>query len=125
MTPPETMKPGAVALVTGASSGIGLAIAESLLADGLKVVVVARGEERLRSLCAAWPDLAHPLIADVGDAAAMENLIEALPPELRAIDVLVANAGSDLGGRRRFDEGAMADWAATVETNVIDRKSVV
>ncbi len=118
MTQPETMKSGAVALVTGASNGIGRAVAEGLLSRGLRVIATARGEARLRDLCSEWPDRAYPLVLDVSDATAMAGLIDALPAELSEVDILVANAGSDVGGRRRFDQGAMADWAATVETNV-------
>jgi len=114
---PETLRPGAVALVTGASDGIGRAVAERLLDRGLQVICAARRRARLEEIYGAR-DGAHVLTLDVTDGPAVAGLIEALPEGLRAIDVLVANAGSDVGGRRRFDAGDMNEWAATVETNV-------
>ena len=112
------LQPEAVALVTGASSGIGSAVAKSLLETGMRVVCVARNAARLDEVVATCPERAISLSVDVTDTAAVAGMIEALPEDWRAIDVLVANAGSDVGGRRRFDEGEIADWTSTVETNV-------
>lgn len=117
MTAPETLRPGAVALVTGASDGIGRAVAESLLDRRLKVICAARRRAWLDELYGGR-DGAYVLPLDVTDGPAVAGLIETLPADRRAIDVLVANAGSDVGGRRRFDAGDMAEWAATVDTNV-------
>jgi len=117
MTAPETLRPGAVALVIGASDGIGRAVTESLLDRRLKVICAARRRARLEELYGGW-DGAYVLPLDVTDGPAVAGLIETLPADRRAIDVLVANAGSDVGGRRRFDAGDMAEWAATVDTNV-------
>jgi len=117
MTAPETLRPGAVALVIGASDGIGRAVAESLLDRRLKVICAARRRARLEELYGGR-DGAYVLPLDVTDGPAVAGLIETLPADRRAIDVLVANAGSDVGGRRRFDAGDMAEWAATVDTNV-------
>jgi len=117
MTDPDTLRPGAVALVTGASDGIGRAVAERLLDRRLSVICTARRRGRLEELYTGRAG-AHVLPLDVTDGPAVAGLIETLPAELRAIDVLVANAGSDVGGRRPFHEGDMADWAATVDTNV-------
>ncbi|GAB5470425.1 MAG: SDR family NAD(P)-dependent oxidoreductase [Rhodospirillales bacterium] len=112
------LRPGAIALITGASSGIGKAIADQLLARGLRVICCAR---RRPALEAAFADqraatLIHPL--DVTDPQATAGLIAALPEDWREIDILIANAGSDVGGRQRFDQGAVEDWAGTIETNV-------
>ena len=112
------LAPGAVALVTGASAGFGVAIAEALVAKGCRVIAAARRLDRLRALGKRLGPNCHPLTLDVTDAAATENLIERLPEDLRAIDILVNNAGHDTGGRRRFDQGDMAQWASIVETNV-------
>jgi NADP-dependent 3-hydroxy acid dehydrogenase YdfG len=118
MPSPETLRPGAIALVTGASRGIGRAIAEGLLARSQHVICTSRKRGNLDDLCAGQDGKAYPLALDVTDGAACAACIESLPDDWREIDVLVANAGSDVGGRVRFDEGDMADWAATVETNV-------
>jgi NADP-dependent 3-hydroxy acid dehydrogenase YdfG len=112
------MRSGAVALVTGASSGIGLAITRRLLEHGLRVIVCGRSVERLNE---AFPEESASVLRyalDVTDGAAVAGLLQDLPAAWREIDVLVANAGSDQGGRRRFDEGRIEDYMQTVETNV-------
>lgn len=112
------MEHGAVALVTGASVGIGRAIAEQLLDRGIKVICAARNAERLKTVYGDRGDDVLILSLDVTDGPAVSGLHDLLPPAWRDIDILVANAGSDVGGRRRFDEGDVEDWASTVETNV-------
>lgn len=112
------LHPGAIALVTGASSGLGLDLAKALLARGLKVICCARRREPLEAAFADQPNaLIHPL--DVTDGPAVAGLIAGLPEAWREVDILVANAGSDLGGRQRFDQGSIEDWAGTIETNVV------
>ena len=61
---------------------------------------------------------AYALELDITDPASAAGLIERLPEDLRAIDILVACAGHDIGGRQRFDLGRVEDWAGIVETNV-------
>jgi 3-hydroxy acid dehydrogenase/malonic semialdehyde reductase len=107
-----------IVLVTGASSGIGEATTEALVADGWRCIAAARRTDRLDELTARLGPACHPLALDVNDPAATQSLVERLPDELCAIDVLINNAGIDLGGRARFDHGSVEDWAATVETNI-------
>jgi NADP-dependent 3-hydroxy acid dehydrogenase YdfG len=113
------LQPGTVALVTGASAGIGAATARALAARGLRVICASRNKARLDALVAELGADAHAIELDVTEPASTESLIERLPEALRAIDILVANAGHDLGGRRRLDEGSVSDWASIIETNVI------
>jgi NADP-dependent 3-hydroxy acid dehydrogenase YdfG len=107
-----------IVLVTGASSGIGEATTEALAADGWRCIAAARRTDRLDALTARLGPACHPLALDVTDPEATQSLVERLPDELRAIDVLINNAGIGLGGRTRFDHGSAEDWAATVETNI-------
>lgn len=113
------LAPGAVALVTGASSGIGEAAAEALAARGCKVICTARRIDRLAALAERIGDNAYPLALDVTDAGAVAGLLDSLPAELRDIDILVNSAGHDIGGRRPFYEQDANDMASAVETNVI------
>jgi 3-hydroxy acid dehydrogenase / malonic semialdehyde reductase len=109
---------GSVALVTGASSGIGEAIATTLVDNGYRVICAARRLAKLAQLTERLGSTAHALELDVTDAASVESLHDRLPQDWRSIDILVNNAGHDRGGRRRFDEGSAADWAAIIDTNV-------
>jgi len=113
------LQPGAVALVTGASAGIGAATARALAARGVRVICASRNKARLDDLVTELGAGAQAIELDVADPASVESLIERLPEDLRALDILVANAGHDLGGRRPFDEGAVADWVTIIETNVV------
>jgi len=82
-----------VAVVTGASSGIGRAAAELLAARGARVAVFARSEEKLRALVARHEGRMLAVAGDVADAAAIDELFERCESELGDCDVLVNNAG--------------------------------
>ena len=110
---------GATALVTGATSGIGESIATTLVENGCRVVCAARRADKLAQLGEALGPAAHALELDVTDALSVESLYSRLPEDWRDIDILVNNAGHDEGGRRRFDEGEVVQWASIIETNVI------
>ena len=107
---------GAVALVTGAGSGIGEASARRLAEAGLRVICAGRRLERVETVATAVGG--HALELDVVDPESVETIEERLPARLREIDVLVNSAGHDVGGRRRFDAGSADQWAKIVETNV-------
>jgi 3-hydroxy acid dehydrogenase/malonic semialdehyde reductase len=107
-----------IALVTGASSGIGEAICRLLVEQDCRVVGAARNEERLQSLASELGVNFYALKLDVTDALAVENLLSSLPDEFKAVEVLVNNAGHDIGGRRSFEDGTAEQWCDIVETNV-------
>jgi len=108
----------AVALVTGASSGIGAATAEALVAAGWGVIAAARRADRLAALAARLGPACHAAALDVTRDQSVAALLAGLPASFRTIDLLVNNAGHDVGGRRRFDEGDLAEWQAIVDTNL-------
>ena len=105
-------------LVSGASSGIGEAICRLLIEQNYRVVGAARNESRLQQLAGELGDKFYPLVLDVTDSAAVAGVQRSLPKEYQDVDVLVNNAGHDIGGRRRFDEGSAEQWADIIETNV-------
>jgi NADP-dependent 3-hydroxy acid dehydrogenase YdfG len=107
-----------IALVTGASSGIGRAIATALLASGARVVLAGRDVAALEQTAKGYGSRAHVLRLDVTDYAAVDGLTKSVPAEFRAFDLLVNNAGHDVGGRTRFDQGRTEDWTSVIETNV-------
>ena len=85
-----------VALVTGASSGLGLAIARELAAEGARVAMVARRGELLRAMAdeiAAAGGRAHAVVGDVGTPGEAERLVRETGAALGPVDILVANAG--------------------------------
>jgi 3-oxoacyl-[acyl-carrier protein] reductase len=87
---------GKVALVTGASKGIGLGIAAGLAAEGARVAVAARNAERVRA--AAERVGGHGVVFDSGDLDAVPALIERVQADLGPIDVYVANTGGPPAG---------------------------
>jgi NADP-dependent 3-hydroxy acid dehydrogenase YdfG len=84
---------GKVVVITGASSGIGAALAEVLAARGATVVLVARREDVLRAVAARCGERAYPLVADVTRREDVRRVVEETIRRLGRIDVWVNNAG--------------------------------
>lgn len=87
---------GRVALVTGASQGMGLAIAQALVAEGAKVAISSRSQERIEA--AADEIGARGYVHDMGDLDGAPALVDAVENDLGSLDVLVANSGGPPGG---------------------------
>jgi short-subunit dehydrogenase len=102
-----------VALVTGGSSGIGLALAERLSARGMTVLLAARGAERLDEAAAAIPG-AEAIVADIADPDDRARLVEAVRRHAR-LDLLVNNAG--IGGGTTAVDIDVARAARVLEVN--------
>ena len=115
---PSSSSSKQVALVTGASSGIGTAIAELLVSNGYKVICTARRMDKLKLLCDRLGPSTMPLELDVTRVESVDTLIERLQSDWADIDILVNNAGHDIGGRRLFHEGSADQWSSIIETNV-------
>ncbi|WP_037605590.1 SDR family oxidoreductase [Streptacidiphilus rugosus] len=103
-----------VAVVTGASSGIGAATARGLAAAGYRVALVARRADRLEALAKEIGDAASVHVVDVTDRAA----VDAFAASLDRVDVLVDNAGGAFGADP-VGTADPADWQRMYEVNVL------
>lgn len=106
-----------IALVTGATSGIGWATAEHLAKVGYNLIICGRREERLQELAQKVDVKTFPLVFDVRDKRATDQAIASLPDEWKAIDVLINNAGN-AHGLGKIQDGDVADWEAMIDINV-------
>jgi len=110
-----------IALVTGVTSGIGLATAKVFAAAGARLILVARRKERLDELAdelkREHKTATHVVELDVRDHGAVERAIAALPSEWREIDILVNNAGLSRGLDKLW-QGKLEDWEEMIDTNV-------
>src|SRR5688500_5367736 len=84
---------GRVAIVTGASRGLGFAAARALVAEGCNVLAVARTEAGLDELRADAPDHVHTALVDMRDLAAVDTLAAQAVSHFGRLDVVVNNAG--------------------------------
>jgi NAD(P)-dependent dehydrogenase (short-subunit alcohol dehydrogenase family) len=110
---PET---GKVAVVTGAGSGIGRAVARLMLAGGYRVALAGRREAQLHETADGHPE-ALALACDVTRPDDVERLFEATRQRWGRVDVLFNNAGV-FGPAASVDEISLADWNATVAVNL-------
>lgn len=111
---------GRVALVTGASRGIGAATAGTLAARGAAVALVGRSADALDEVAArvrAAGGVAVPLVADLADPDAVATLVPRVVAELGGLDILVNNAGL-LPPATRSERLSRADWDAVLALNL-------
>jgi len=110
---------GQVALVTGASQGLGRAIAEVLAANGAVVALVARSAGKLADVAAAITAAggkAEVFACDVKDGAAIQQTVDDVVTKLGRLDILVNNAGMTI--RKPLLEQTDADWQTVIDTDL-------
>ncbi|GAB2778983.1 SDR family oxidoreductase [Halomonas shantousis] len=105
-----------VAVITGASSGIGQATARALANEGVHVVLVARSEDKLRDLAAEIGERATVKAADVADEDAVARLFGEIKNEFGGVDLLFNNAG--VGYNNMFTDSTREEWRATIDANL-------
>ncbi len=110
-----------VVMVTGASSGIGRAIAELFAFNGFKVIMTGRRKERLetieKELKQQFEVNIQSLVFDVRDQKAVQAAIESLPEDWQQVDILINNAGL-ARGRSPIHQGALEHWETMIDTNI-------
>jgi NAD(P)-dependent dehydrogenase (short-subunit alcohol dehydrogenase family) len=106
-----------VALVTGASSGIGFAVASRFVAEGAKVIAVARRSEIARIGERIDGEIIG-LQADVSDAQAVNAMVKACRHRFGRLDILCNNAGTGSKSGVRIHETALEDWDRVMATNL-------
>ena len=106
-----------IACITGASSGIGRATAQSLAKEGFQLILCGRRKERLGELQASLAVNSILLTFDVSDQPSVIKAFESLPVEWKNIDVLINNAGN-AHGMSSIQDGDVADWDAMMSSNV-------
>ncbi len=105
-----------VAVVTGASAGLGLAFARALIAKGAQVFGLSRRPEKLEAIRDELGERFHPLPCDVTDEVQVKRVFEAVKREAGRLDILINNAG--LGKFGRVDELPVDHWTVQMETNL-------
>ncbi len=123
---PRALLAGRVAVVTGASSGIGEATARRLASLGASVALVARRKDRLDALASAIASgggRALALAVDLGSAESIEGAARAVAAELGAVDLVVNNAGVMLASP--VEERRRADWEQMIDLNLAGAMRVI
>ena len=107
---------GKTALVTGATGGIGGAIAKALHAQGATVAISGRNEAKLNELAGKFKDRVHVIAADLSSSEAVDALVKTAEEKMEKIDILVNNAGLTKDGlsMRMKDE----DWQSVIDVNM-------
>src|SRR5580658_9140572 len=111
----DSMK-GKVAAITGSASGIGLECARTLLAEGAKVVLIDRAQDRLEQLCAELGPNAFPLVVDLLQPSEVSGMLPRILDLAGGLDIFHANAGAYVGGE--VVDGDPDVWDRVLNLNV-------
>ncbi len=107
---------GKAVLITGASRGIGLAIAQVLDSEGARLILVARNRGPLARAAARFPGTVMSVPTDVTKPDDVNRLIAAVQKQIRRLDVLINNAG--VFTYKPFAKTTLEDWKRNIETNL-------
>lgn len=115
---------GRTALITGGGSGIGKAVAQTLMDLGISVALLGRDASKLEAVCAESSGKARAYACDISDREAVRGTVERILGDFGAIDVLVCNAGTNLP-RRSLEALLPEDWDRLIATNLTGAFNVV
>ena len=105
-------------LITGATSGFGLACARRFASEGWQLIVLGRRAERLQALADEFPGTPiHRVALDIRDLEQLKTMVAELPDSCKNVDVLLNNAGLALG-MAPAQEASLEDWDTMVDTNI-------
>ncbi|KQV38053.1 MULTISPECIES: SDR family oxidoreductase [unclassified Rhizobium] len=107
---------GKIAAITGAASGIGLECAKTLLAEGARVVLIDRAQDRLEQLCKELGPNALPLVVDLLKPSDVSGMLPRILEIAGGLDVFHANAGAYIGGP--VAEGDPDAWDRMLNLNI-------
>ncbi len=113
-----TYKQPRVALITGATAGIGAGTAKKFADEGWHLVLTGRRENRLKQAQESLGVPVHTIVADVTDVPAMTEAFGALPAPFDAVEVLVNNAGHGIGTDAKFQDANLEQLHTMVEANI-------
>ncbi|MGZ8541275.1 MAG: SDR family NAD(P)-dependent oxidoreductase [Chitinophagaceae bacterium] len=105
-----------VAIVTGGGSGIGFAIAEKFIADGIQTIIIGRDEKRLNGAKEKLGDLCYPMQCDVSNLKSLPGLIKDIIAKFGQVDILVNNAGINM--KKDFTEVTDEEFQGIITTNL-------
>lgn len=105
------------ALITGAASGLGLAMAKCMIVSGAKVIIADLNGELAQATAGTLGSQASWIQMDVGDTAAAQEKVDALISEHGAIDILVNNAGNHC--KKPIEEMSVSDFESVLDVHVV------
>jgi len=105
-----------LAIVTGGGSGIGLAIAEKFVQQGIEVIIAGRDPDKLNAASQKLGERCHPIVCDVTHLAAIPDFVQGVIDQYGTIDILVNNAGTNM--KKDFTEVTDEEFQQVMLTNV-------
>jgi NAD(P)-dependent dehydrogenase (short-subunit alcohol dehydrogenase family) len=105
------------AVITGGASGIGLAIANKFVKEGIKSILIGRDEKKLKDACKALGELASYVQCDITDLLRLPDMVKGITKANRKIDILVNNAGVHL--KKPFGEVTDEEYQQVILTNQV------
>lgn len=111
-----------IAVITGASRGIGYEVCQKLADEGHHTIAVARSKNRLKKLVKTNEQFIHSIPTDLTDEKAVNSLVNKIKSQFQHVDILINNAGALIN--KPFKELSLADWRSQIESNLISAVNV-